>query len=108
VDRSEFVNFGNRRLPHTPYRWPLRRFHLLASGKECAMNKKGLSAAVRASLGNAAALVALARIELHFGQSPKMRSQAELNDLIEKWADTIEGMDAVEIMLLKIRLRAGA
>ncbi|WP_158816114.1 hypothetical protein [Methylocapsa sp. S129] len=70
------------------------------------MNKKALLAALIASRENPDALEAIARVELYLAESPDTRSQTELNDLIDKWGQTLVGMDVGEIVALKRQLKS--
>ena len=69
------------------------------------MIEETIVAALRASLGKADALTALALVELRLSQAPSACSEMELTELINKWGQTLVGVGAADVESLKRRLR---
>ena len=70
------------------------------------MIDKTILAATSASSDNPEALTALALIELSIAEPANSGSQSELNELIDKWGRTLQGVDPVVVDRLTTQLRA--
>ena len=70
------------------------------------MIEKTILAATCASSNDPAALAALALIELSLFEPSNARSQNELDELICKWARTLQGVDPVVVHGIAAQLRA--
>jgi hypothetical protein len=70
------------------------------------MIDKTILAATSASSDNPEALAALALIELSIAEPANSGSQSELNELIDKWGRTLQGVDPVVVDRLTTQLRA--
>jgi hypothetical protein len=68
------------------------------------MIERALLAALRASLGNPDAIIALAMIEFCAAQPPSGRSRLELSDLIDDWGRTLVSVDAACVERMKRQL----
>ncbi len=70
------------------------------------MIDKTILAATSASSDNPEAPAALALIELSIAEPANSGSQSELNELIDKWGRTLQGVDPVVVDRLTTQLRA--
>ena len=70
------------------------------------MIDKTILAATSASCNNPAALAALASIELSLSEPSNARSQSELDELVGKWARTLQYVDPTVVDGLAAQLRA--
>ena len=65
-----------------------------------------ISAATSASNNNPVALTALALIELSLAAPVSSHSEAELDELIDKWGRALQGVDAIDVDRLTTQLKA--
>ena len=70
------------------------------------MIDKTILAATSGSSDNPDALAALALSELSIAEPANSGSQSELNELIDKWGRTLQGVDPVVVDRLATQLRA--
>jgi uncharacterized membrane protein YidH (DUF202 family) len=68
--------------------------------------ERALLAALRASIGNAAAMAALARVELALAALANGRPRSDLPVLIDEWGQALIGRHHAEVDHLKRQLRA--
>ena len=61
-------------------------------------------AALRASLGSASALTLLARVESLLAEGSSACARGEMDDLIDKWAAEVIGVDRCEVERLQRQL----
>jgi hypothetical protein len=65
------------------------------------MTEAAILAALRASIGNPDAIDLLALIELCLAQTPSAHSQIEMVDLVDRWGQTLVGVDPAQVRRLK-------